>query len=737
MIAAIMVPAIAVALSSLPTTSENTPMQTRPGNSPTYLDPSKSIDERARDLVSRMTPEEKVAQMRHDAPAIERLKVPAYNWWNECLHGVARYGKATVYPQAIGLAATFDDDLVFRIASAIGDEGRAIYHAARRRGISAGYGGLTYWTPNINIFRDPRWGRGQETYGEDPFLTSRIGVAFVRGLQGDHPRYLKAAACAKHYAVHSGPEQDRHHFDAVANPKDLRETYLPAFEALVRAGVVGVMGAYNRTNGEACCASPTLLTGILRDEWGFEGYLVSDCWALQDFHQHHKVTANAVESAAAAANHTIDLNCGDVYQHLAEAVRQGRVDESTIDERVITLMKVRLRLGMFDPPEMNPYARTSPEVIDCPEHRALAREAATKSIVLLKNKNNVLPLSTNTKAIYVTGPLATSVDALLGNYHGVNPKMVTVLEGITSKLAPGGSIEYRPGCMLNRPDVNQADWALGPVGGVDAVIAVMGLSGLLEGEEGDALASAHKGDRLDLGLPENQLAYLKKLRERTKGPLIVVLMGGSPIAIPEVHAFADAVLFAWYPGEEGGTAVADILFGDAVPSGRLPITFPTSVEQLPPYEDYALAGRTYRYMTSPPLYPFGFGLSYANFAYSDLRVEPAAVRSGESARVRVTVRNAGAIAGEEVVQLYLKDNEASVAAPAASLRGFKRVALSPGESKTVDFAIEPDMLKIIDDEGRAVYEAGAFEVIVGGAAPIARSVALGASEPQRATLELK
>lgn len=697
-----------------------------------FRNPKLSIDERVGDLIGRMTLEEKVSQMMYDSPALERLGVPAYNWWNECLHGVARAGRATVFPQAIGMAATFDDELLFRISTAISDEARAMYQAAIDRDVRLRYGGLTFWTPNINIFRDPRWGRGQETYGEDPYLTSVMGAAFVRGLQGDDPRYLKAAACAKHYAVHSGPEELRHEFDAIASEKDLYETYLPAFKALVDAKVEAVMCAYNRTNGEPCCGSKTLLGDILRDEWGFEGHILSDCWALVDLHAGHKVTNSPAESAAMALNHGVSLNCGSTYPHLVEAVEKGLTTEETIDKALAILLRTRFRLGMFDPPETNPYAKISTDVIRCEKHQQLAREAAAKSVVLLKNRNNVLPLKKDIRYLYVTGPCATSVDALMGNYYGVSDEMVTILEGITGKLEPGSFIQYKQGFLLDRENVNPMDWTTGDAQQADAMVVVMGITGMLEGEEGESIASPHKGDRKDIALPANQVRFLRRLRRGNDKPIIVVLTAGSPLAIGEVHELADAVLYAWYPGEQGGRAVADVLFGDVAPSGRLPLTFPKSVDQLPPYEDYSMEGRTYRYMTAEPLYPFGFGLSYTQFEYSDLKLDRARIRKGDAIGASVTVQNTGSVAGEEVVQLYLTDLEASARTPIAALKGFKRIALQPGGKQTVTFAVTPEMMSLVDDNGRSILEPGEFRITIGACSPGRRGLDLGAAMPSEA-----
>jgi len=706
-------------------------------STPAYLDPGLPVEVRARDLVSRMTLEEKIAQMVHNAPAIPRLAVPEYDWWNECLHGVGRAGKATVFPQAIGLAATFDADLIHRVATAISDEARAKHHASARAGRRDRYRGLTFWSPNINIFRDPRWGRGQETYGEDPFLTAEIGKAFVRGLQGDHPKYLKVAAGAKHFAVHSGPEGDRHHFDAVVSPKDLEETYLPAFGALVQeANVETVMCAYNAVGGVPACGSHHLLQEILHQRWGFDGHVVSDCWAIRDFDENHKVTANNAESAAMALKAGTHLNCGNSYPSLAEAVERGLVTEQEIDAALAILLATRFRLGLFDPEEMSPYASIPIEIVNSPQHRGLAREAAVKSLVLLKNEGSLLPLDRNLKKIYVTGPLAADAAVLLGNYSGVSGDLATILEGIVGAAGPATMVSYRQGALLDRENLNPIDWFTGVAADADVTIAVMGISNLLEGEEGAAIASPGKGDRFDIRLPPNQVAFLEKIRA-VAPKLVVVLLGGSPIAIPEVHEMADAVLFAWYPGEEGGRAVADVLFGDAAPSGRLPITFPKTLDDLPPYEEYAMAGRTYRYMSAEPLYPFGFGLGYTRFEYGAIELDRKSVPAGESVTARVRVTNVGERAGDAVVQVYLTDLEASVRVPRASLVGFGRVELAPGESQTAVIAIEPRAMELVNDEGRRVLEPGLFQVTIGGVSPGARALELGASRPASATFRVE
>lgn len=704
-----------------------------------YLDPSQTLDARVNDLISRLTLEEKAQQMLMSTPAIPRLNIPEYDWWNESLHGVARSGVATIFPQAIGLGATFDEDLILRVSTAISDEARAMYNAAADQGYHRRYSGLTFWTPNVNIFRDPRWGRGQETYGEDPFLTSRLGVAFVNGLQGDDPDYLKTAACAKHFVVHSGPEKLRHEFDAVASLKDMRETYFPAFKALVtEADVESVMCAYNATNGEPCCSSNFLLQEVLREEWKFDGHILSDCWALVDLYAEngHQVVASPEEAAALAVKRGVNLNCGDTYQHLVDAVNEGLLDEATIDQALATLLKTRFRLGMLDPEEANPYDDIPTEVINSETHRALAREAAQKSVVMLKN-DGVLPLQNDLSKYYVLGPTAASIDALLGNYYGVNPEMVTFMEGVAGAIAPGSQLQYEPAFLLDRDNINPIDWTTGDAKASDVSIVVMGITSLLEGEEGASIASPYYGDRLDYNLPKNQINYLRKLREDNEKPIIAVITAGCPVNLAEVHELADAVLLAWYPGQEGGNAVADIIFGKTSPSGRLPLTFPKSLDQLPAYEDYSMNGRTYRYMTEEPLYPFGFGLSYTTFNYSQPELSAARIRRNENVEVKTTVTNTGEREAEEVVQLYISDEEASVDVPLYSLKAFRRISLAPGESEEVSFTITPEMMQIVNEEGESILEKGDFKVYIGGTTPNPRNQALGASLPVEAVFTVR
>jgi beta-glucosidase len=823
---------------------------------------TSTLEERVTDLVSQMTLEEKVSQMVYDAPAIERLGIPAYNWWNECLHGVARAGVATVFPQAIGLAATWNLDLMHRIATAISDEARAKHHEAARRGIRQIYTGLTFWSPNINILRDPRWGRGQETYGEDPYLTASMGVAFVKGLQGDHPDYLKLVATPKHYAVHSGPEFHRHHFDAQVSELDMRETYLPAFEACVREGkAASVMGAYNRTNGEPCCASPMLLERILRQEWGFDGYVVSDCGAIRDIYEHHEVVETAEEAAAMAVKSGCELNCGSVYPALLDAMEQGLISEGIINRAVKQLFAARFRLGMFDPPEQIPYTQIPYQVIGSPEHRELALQAARESIVLLKNENDLLPLRKDLKSIAVIGPNADDFRVLLGNYSGTPPEAVTPLEGIRRKLSPVTRLYYAQGCALAdgipplqvipsadlRPldaDANEtgltgayydnprlegdpallrvdcvvdflwndttplagqwgdsfsAQWAgflIPPVSGkyrlgahgfseyslsldgesiaeyqgthdpilkaqeveleagrfyrvrldyvnrgldpqvqllwalpgtdheatalevaekADVVVAVMGLSPRVEGEEMPvAVDGFFGGDRTSIELPSLQERFLKRLHCLGK-PLVLVLLNGSALAIPWAIEHVPAIVEAWYPGQAGGDALADVLFGDYNPGGRLPITFYQSTADLPPFKDYRMVDRTYRYFHGDPLFPFGYGLSYTTFAFDNLRIDPAQAQDGSQVAIHADVTNTGERAGDEVVQLYVRHPGAPKPRPIKELKGFQRITLQPGESKTVTFRLHTRQLGYYDEAMQYAIHPGEIEILVGNA----------------------
>jgi len=697
-------------------------------------------ESKIKELISNMTLEEKVSQLIYISPAIERLGIPEYNWWNECLHGVARAGVATIFPQAIAFAATFDEELVGQIAEAISDEARAKYNEAVKQGNRGQYWGLTFWTPNINIFRDPRWGRGQETYGEDPFLTSRIGTAFVRGLQGDDPEYLKTAACAKHYAVHSGPEKDRHTFNAIVSKKDLYETYLPAFKALVEAGVESVMGAYNRTLDEPCCGSNLLLKEILRGSWKFKGHVVSDCWAIQDFHLYHKVTNTAEESAAHALNAGCDLNCGCTYPMLTVAHKQGLVTEEAINTALERLLRTRFKLGMFDTPGSGKYDNLGREVINCEKHKMLSLKTAHKSIVLLKNDNNLLPLDSSPRKIEITGPGAANAHTLFGNYFGISSRYVTILEGLAEKVKDkfGINMDYRQGCLMysdNSKDVKFAGntGETVPVKTNDVIIAVMGLDGAIEGEEGDAIASDSNGDRNTIELPSWQLNFLRKMRATGKR-IILVLTGGSPIAFPE--DIADAILFVWYPGELGGQAVADIIFGDVVPSGKLPLTFPVSTEQLPPYDDYSMKGRTYRYMTEKPLYPFGFGLSYTGFCFDSIKLSADNISASGSVNATVTVSNTGKFDADEVVQIYITKDTKSVVDPLFSLRGFQRVFIPAGKSVTVEFKLPVSVFETVNCDGEYVLLPGSYTIIAADAAPVLTATEKGAPAPVTAKIRV-
>ena len=602
-----------------------------------------SIEERLDDLMARLTTEQKLSQMSYRAPAIPELGIPAYNWWNEALHGIARAGLATVFPQAIAMAATFDPDLAGRVARAVSLEGRAKFNAVYRlRGETKQYQGLSYWTPNINIFRDPRWGRGQETWGEDPYLTATIASAYATGLQrgdaseadGEADRdYLMGAACAKHFAVHSCPEALRHEFDARVGPRDLWETYLPAFEALVDAGVEAVMGAYNRVNGEPACGSRTLLQTVLRDRWHFAGHVVSDCWAVRDFHTHHGVTATPVESAALAIRSGCDLNCGDTYPHATAAVEKGLLSAEDIDRAARRVLRTRFRLGLMNRDEEMPYRDITPKTIRWDHHHELARIAAERSCVLLKNAERTLPFDESIRSVYVTGPHAADIDVLMGNYYGTGTRYVTILEALGRRAGHAIKVEYRPGCLTDRANANGSMWSAFEAAEADLTVVVLGQHPMGEGEEGDAIASSTMGDRERVELPEHHVEYLRELRRRG-ARIVLVLTGGSAVALSEVEHLVDAILVAWYPGQAGGDAVARILFGDVAPSGRLPVSFPRTSEDLPPFEDYRMDGRTYRF-DDRALYPFGFGLSYGTVEYLDASVAGGTARDGATASVAV------------------------------------------------------------------------------------------------------
>lgn len=708
------------------------------GSIPDYKNKDLSFEVRARDLVSRMTLEEKVMQMLHSAPELPRLGIKAYNWWNEALHGVARAGTATVFPQAIGMAATFDEEQVLKTADIIATEGRAKYHEAQRYGDGDIYKGLTFWAPNVNIFRDPRWGRGHETFGEDPYLTTRLGVAFVRGLQGEDKKYLKTAACAKHYAVHSGPEKDRHSFNAVATEKDMRETYLPAFKECVKTGKVeAVMGAYNRTNGEPCCGSKTLLKDILREEWGFQGHVTSDCWAIKDFHEEHMVTRTAPESVALAVNSGCDLNCGNMYINLLIAHKEGLVTEAQIDQSVTRLMVTRMKLGMFDEAEEVPYTSIPYEVNDCEEHRRFSLELAKKSLVLLKNEN-MLPLDRKKiRSIAVIGPNADSRSALIGNYFGTASRYTTVLEGIHNSVEPGTRVYYSAGCHLfmEKPGLaaprNFFGEAVAMAQRSDVVVLCLGLDATLEGEQGDVSNEYAGGDKPDLNLPGHQQELLEAVYKAGK-PVILILMSGSALAVNWADEHIPAIVQAWYPGAEGGKAIAELLFGEFSPSGKLPVTFYRTTEELPGFCDYSMKGRTYRYMKNEALYPFGYGLGYSKFQFGEIKIFKESINAGEEVSCEVTVENIGRYEADEIVQLYLEDVEASVEIPRWQLAGIRRLHLKPGEAAEIIFTVSPRQMALIDNEGSCVLEPGFFNVYVSGNQPDERSLRLSGNTAQKA-----
>jgi beta-glucosidase len=707
-----------------------------------FQDPDLPVDQRVRDLVSRLSIAEKAAQMLHEAPAIARLGIPPYNWWNECVHGVARAGVATVFPQAIGLAAMWSAERMHDVASAIADEARAKHHEYLRQGDHGMYKGLTFWAPNINIFRDPRWGRGHETYGECPHLTARLGVVFCRALQGDDPKYLKLVATPKHYAVHSGPESLRHGFDAIASPKDLRETYLPAFHACVTEGKAhSVMTAYNRTNGEPCSGSPTLLRRILREEWKFEGYVVSDCWAVKDFHESHGVTRSWEESAALAVKSGCDLNCGCTYEHIPAAIEQELLCEADIDVCLERLFRARMLLGMFDAPGRVPFASIPYEVNDSGRHREIARAAARDSVVLLKNDHGLLPLSKDIPSIAVIGPNAHDHDVLRANYFGIASRSVTPLEGIRGIVSGRTKVWYTDGCKLlgTKTDglgrAGNLSEAVSVAQRADAVVLCLGLSADIEGEQGDAGNSEAGGDKLDLRLTGLQDRLLEAVVATGK-PTVLVLLSGSPLDLTWAHEHVGAIVQAWYPGEEGGTAIAQVLFGEHNPAGRLPVTFPRSAADLPPFGDYSMRGRTYRYLEKEPLYPFGYGLSYTTFEYSDIALSSTRVPAGEGVEASVTVTNTGVRDGDEVVQLYVTDLESSCVVPHRELRGFDRISLASGESRRVRFALTARDLSLIDEQGRRCLEPGGFRVSLGGSQADPRSIALTGKRPPAIDFEV-
>lgn len=683
-----------------------------------YQNPSLSSDERAIDLVSRMTLEEKVGRMVNGSGPVERLGISQYDWWNEALHGVARAGLATVFPQTIGLAATFDEDAVLKTYDIVSDEARAKYHDFQRRGEKTGYKGLTFWTPNINIFRDPRWGRGQETYGEDPFLTSRMGLAVVHGLQGDgSSRYDKAHACAKHFAVHSGPEWNRHKFNVDdVNSRDLYETYLPAFKALVvKGGVKEVMCAYNSVDGEPCCGNKRLLSQILRKDWGFDDVVVSDCGAIGDFFKPntHQTHVSAEEAASDAVVSGTDLECVDVSYHtLIDAVKKGLISEDKINKSVFRLMRARFQLGMFDPDSLVNWSNIPYSVVNCQKHRDHALEMAKKSMTLLSNTNGTLPLDKNIRKIAVVGPNAADSLMMLGNYNGTPSHTVTILEGICNKV-PESEIVYARGCNhVKSGDIDFKSVA-DSISDSDIIIFVGGISPNLEGEEMPVdLPGFHKGDRTSIELPEVQIEMLKKLKSLGK-PIVFVMSSGSAVALPWVADNVDAILQTWYPGQEGGTAVADVLFGDYNPAGRLPVTFYASTSDLPDFENYSMDNRTYRYFKGEPLYPFGHGLSYTNFKYGKAKLADKHLKLGNDVKLSIPLSNIGKRDGEEVVQVYVRKLN-SPEAPLKSLAAFKRLPLKSGEKTVVNMTIPASAFEYYSEsEEDLVPMSGEYELLYG------------------------
>ena len=683
----------------------------------------EAFRKRAEELVSKMTLEEKVSQTLNHAPAIERLGIKAYDWWNEALHGVARAGTATVFPQAIGLAAAFDEDLMEELGDVVSTEGRAKFNIQQKFSDTDIYKGLTFWAPNVNIFRDPRWGRGQETYGEDPYLTSRLGVRYIKGLQGHDEDHLKAAACAKHFAVHSGPEPERHHFNAIASKQDMRETYLPAFKAAVQeAHVETVMGAYNRTNGEPCCGSKTLLKDILRDEYGFKGHVVSDCWAIKDFHTGHMVTSDEVESVSLAMNNGCDLNCGDLFVYLKDAVEQGMVREERLDEALVNLFTTRMKLGMFDG-EKTAFDNITMAEVDSKAHRKLNLDTSAKTLVLLKN-DGILPLDkSKIRTVGVIGPNADSRRALVGNYEGTASRYVTVLEGLEDYLGDDVDFRYSEGCHLVKDrlsGLSTGDDRISEVKSVcedsDVIFVALGLDAGVEGEEGDAGNEFASGDKIDLKLPGLQQEVLDVAISSGK-PVILLLLVGSALAVDD--SGINAVIQCWYPGAMGGRAIAETVFGDRNFEGKLPVTFYRTTAELPDFTDYAMKGRTYRYMTGEALYPFGYGLSYTSFEYSNVKADKT-VADDDGITIDMDVTNKGNVDGRETVQIYVKICDFENA-PNYQLKAFKKVELKAGEKKSVSITLGKDAFGLFDKDGKFVISKGKAVIYAGGQQPDARS----------------
>ncbi len=693
------------------------------------MSPLSSLRQRALDTISKLTLEEKCHQLLHEAPGIERLGIKPYNWWSEALHGVARCGRATVFPEPIGQAATFDPGLSHRIGEAVSTEGRAKFNIAQQIGNYGEDAGLTYWSPNVNLFRDPRWGRGMETFGEDPLLIAQMGVEFIKGMQGDDPVFLKTAACAKHYAVHSGPEKLRHGFNVNPTKRDLFETYLPAFEACVKEGKVeSVMSAYNAVYGHSATGSHYLLTEVLRDKWNFEGHVVSDSGAIEDICTGHHAAKDYAEASAISLRAGCDIDAGWCHHALYEAVQRGLCTEADVDRALLNAYMTRLKLGILLPDDESPYRNYGEEVIECKEHRALAREAARKGMVLLKN-DQTLPLRKDIESIFVGGAYATDTFALMGNYYGVSSHMSTYLEGIAGRVSVGTKIFHMYGFQGTVPTVNPINWALKEAPLKDVAIISIGVSGLLEGEEGDAIASTNVGDRPNMRIPEHQLEFLRQISKDHKNKIVAIVSGGSALELDEVCQLCDAVIMCWYPGEEGGEALADVLFGDVNFSGRLPITFPVNDEALPPFDDYSMEGRTYKWQTEGIQFPFGYGLSYGHVAYRDVTVKS---QTSEAVTLALTLHNDSSCAVDEVAQIYaatpwagqlLPDSDQHVANQ--QLVAFEHVPLVPGETRTLDITIPLPRFTIVDAAGERQLLKGCYTLTAAAAAPCQRSRELG------------
>lgn len=691
-----------------------------------FRNPDLPLEQRVNDLISRLTLEEKVQLMKHQSPAIDRLGIPAYNWWNEALHGVARtQEKVTVFPQAIGMAATFDTEALQRMGDITSTEGRALFNEDIKAGkTGTQYRGLTYWTPNINIFRDPRWGRGQETYGEDPYLTAQMGSAIVRGLEGNDPYYLKAVACAKHYAVHSGPEYNRHSFDARPSFYDLWDTYLPAFRTLVtKAKVHGVMCAYNRLDGLPCCGNDDLLNNILRNQWKFDGYVTSDCWAINDFKSFHKTHSNDVIAASDAMLAGTDLECGNLYQLLEQGVKKGLHSERDINASLTRLFTILFRIGMFDPQDRVPYSDINRKVIECDAHKAHALRMAQESMVLLKNERHILPLKVSKlKRIALIGPNADNGHTQLANYYGTPSEIITPYKSLLRRFGDRIKIDYIPGVGLvdklkNAPSFTEI---AAQARKADVIIFVGGISADYEGEAGDAGAGGYagfaSGDRTSMALPSVQTELMKELK-KTGRPLILVNMSGSVMNFEWESNHVDAILQAWYGGQAAGDAIVDVLSGEYNPAGRMPLTTYKKDSDLPPFEDYSMANRTYRYFRGDVRYPFGYGLSYTTFSYSPIQCD-SLIQTGTNTQVRVTVTNTGKYDGDEVVQLYITHPQnGQQPIPLCALKGFQRIFLQAGESKEVTFTLTPEELALTNIQGNVIQKPGIMEIFVGGGQP--------------------